>query len=174
MLLISIIIPTFNRSELIFNCLNSIIMQTYTNWECIVVDDGSKQHFFDSLDKFIKKDSRISLYKRPIGVTKGANSCRNYGLKISKGSSIVFFDSDDLMKPFKLEKQIKLLKNNNNEFTISQSEVLDKINNKTRLWGALSSDVSIDDYIQFKVTWQTGAVMFKKSFLINRDLKPIF
>jgi glycosyltransferase involved in cell wall biosynthesis len=172
MTLISIIIPTFNRTDLIFNCLTSIIRQTHVNWECIIVDDHSGRECYNLLNDFCKKDDRIKLYKRPDNLKKGANTCRNYGLEISTGNHIIFFDSDDLMKPEKLEKQIQLINANNNDYVICQSEVLDSINNKKRLWNDnLLSDYPIDDYIQYKISWAICSILFKKSFLIINNLK---
>ena len=83
--LVSIIIPNYNRADLIVETLNSIIAQTYTNWECIVVDDGSTDDSIKVIDEYSKLDPRIYLYIRPNHKRKGANSCRNYGLEMSRG-----------------------------------------------------------------------------------------
>lgn len=171
MSLISIIIPTYNRTELVYNCLESIIKQTYNNWECIIVDDHSSEDCFNLLNNFCKKDERIKLYKRPSHLKKGANACRNYGLEISKGEFIVFFDSDDLLKPNKLEKQLKLIKETNKKYVISQSEVKDTITNSMRLWGNIETNSPFEDYIQFKATWTIGAVLFNKNYLKLINLK---
>lgn len=95
--LVSIIIPTFNKAELAIATFNSITKQSYTNWECIIVDDGSTAKDFMVLELFVKSNKRFSLYKRPEKSKKGANACRNYGLSLSKGDYIQFFDSDDVM-----------------------------------------------------------------------------
>lgn len=171
MSLISIIIPTFNRTELVFNCLESIIKQTYNNWECIIVDDHSSEDCFNLLNNFCKKDERIKLYKRPSHLKKGANACRNFGLEISKGEFIVFFDSDDLLKPNKLEKQLKLIKKTKKKYVISQSEVRDTMTDSMRLWGNIETNSPFEDYIQFKATWTIGAVLLDKKYLNSINLK---
>ncbi|WP_026839468.1 glycosyltransferase family 2 protein [Gillisia sp. JM1] len=107
--LISIIIPTFNRSSLIGVTLDSVIAQTYTNWECIVVDDGSSDGTTEIVEFYSSNDERINLYPRPEEKPKGASSCRNYGLEISNGEYIQFLDSDDLISKEKLSSQLKLL-----------------------------------------------------------------
>lgn len=110
--LISIIIPTFNRSSLIGETLDSVIAQTYTNWECIIVDDGSTDNSNLIIEKYCKLDNRIRFLHRPIEKPKGASSCRNYGLEKSKGQFIQFLDSDDIISKEKLSSQLKLLEEN--------------------------------------------------------------
>lgn len=95
--LVSIIIPAYNRALLIIDTLNSIAAQTYTNWECIVVDDGSTDRTASVVDDFIKKDTRFKYFINER--TKGAQGSRNTGLLKAKGNYIQFFDSDDIMYP---------------------------------------------------------------------------
>ena len=104
--LISIIIPTYNRAHLIGETLDSIVAQTYSNWECIVVDDGSTDTTAEVMREYVKKDSRFQYHQRPENKLKGPNSCRNYGFELSKGEYVKWFDSDDVMLPTLLEKQI--------------------------------------------------------------------
>ena len=101
------IIPTYNRSDLLGNTLDSVISQTYTNWECIVVNDSSIDYTSELMEFYCEKDKRIKFYHRPHSLTKGANSCRNYGFEVSKGEYIQWFDSDDLMHPEKLNLKLK-------------------------------------------------------------------
>ena len=101
--LISIIIPTFNRAHYIQETLDSILNQTYINWECIIIDDGSEDNTQEVLAKYLKKDVRFQFHIRPENRPKGANSCRNYGFELSKGDLIKWFDSDDIMLPNHIE-----------------------------------------------------------------------
>ena len=101
--LISIIIPTFNRAHIIGSTLESIINQSFTNWECIVVDDLSSDSTENVVFKYSSLDARIQFHKRPIYKEKGPSSCRNFGFEISKGDFIYFFDSDDILKSNALE-----------------------------------------------------------------------
>ncbi|WP_290476107.1 MULTISPECIES: glycosyltransferase family 2 protein [unclassified Leeuwenhoekiella] len=107
--LVSIIIPTYNRSHLINETLESVLAQTYKNWECIVVDDGSIDDTEEVVKNYIEKDSRFKFYNRPSNRPKGANTCRNYGFELSKGAYIQWLDSDDLISEKKLEAQVSLL-----------------------------------------------------------------
>ncbi|MEZ4975540.1 MAG: glycosyltransferase family 2 protein [Flavobacteriaceae bacterium] len=116
--LVSIIIPTFNRVHLIGETLDSVLAQTYTNWECIVVDDGSSDGTEILVRDYQSKDSRIQYYKRPFHRPKGANACRNYGFELSQGAYINWLDSDDLISKHKLELQIKKIKEIKNSIAI--------------------------------------------------------
>jgi len=95
--LVSIIIPTYNRACLIGETLDSIIAQTYANWECIVVDDDSSDNTDQLMAFYVEKEPRIQYHHRPKDRHKGANACRNYGFELSNGEFIHWFDSDDLM-----------------------------------------------------------------------------
>lgn len=89
---ISIIIPCYNAEGTIDRCLESIIAQTYSNFEVIIIDDGSTDNSFSVIHKYVLEDSRIHLIKQN---NKGPSSARNLGIKHSKGTYIVFIDIDD-------------------------------------------------------------------------------
>lgn len=109
--LVSFLMPVFNRSNIVLDTLLSIQKQTYYNWECIIVDDGSTDNTEETIINFIVSDKRFKFYKRPTNLLKGANSCRNYALSKSKGKFIQLFDSDDLLnKDFIKLKIDKFLK----------------------------------------------------------------
>ena len=110
--MISIIIPIYNRAHLIEATLNSIIAQTYANWQCIIVDDGSTDNTLKVTEDLIKTDSRFQLFKRPENVTKGPSACRNYAITKAIGDYIQFFDSDDVMHPEHLQLKTEAIKDN--------------------------------------------------------------
>lgn len=107
--LVSIIIPTYNRSSFLGETLESVCDQTYSNWECIVVDDGSTDWTDELMFFFTARDKRIKYFKRLKTSPKGANACRNYGFKLSSGLFIQWLDSDDLVSSEKIEQQVKVL-----------------------------------------------------------------
>jgi len=165
--LVSIIIPTYNRAHLIEDTLNSIAKQTYVNWECIVVDDGSSDASLELLEIYCRQDERFQYYKRPKSQSKGANACRNYGFEKSKGEFVIWFDSDDIMKPFKIEKQLNfLLENPDYHFCV------DKYDNFS-LDGTLKSEPAFDlnnnnsftleNYVLHKNYWGTINLMTRRS-----------
>lgn len=106
--LVSIIIPTYNRAHLIGETLDSVLAQTYTNWECIVVDDGGTDGTDEVLAEYVAKDSRFQYHHRPKDRPKGDNACRNYGFELSMGKYIQWLDSDDILGKAKLESQLSL------------------------------------------------------------------
>jgi glycosyltransferase involved in cell wall biosynthesis len=95
---VSIIIPVYNRELLLPETLDSILAQTYVNWECILVDDGSTDNSLSVCNSYTHQDSRFKVFSRPASVKKGANGCRNYGFRHAIGEFIQWFDSDDLME----------------------------------------------------------------------------
>jgi glycosyltransferase involved in cell wall biosynthesis len=121
MKLVSIIIPVYNRAQLIGETLDSILNQTYNNWECIVVDDGSTDETKMIVQEYVQMNSRIKLYNRPGNCLKGANACRNYGFENSIGDYVKWFDSDDIMLPMHLEALISVLKVENVDFVVGDS-----------------------------------------------------
>ncbi|HFR3342508.1 TPA: glycosyltransferase family 2 protein [Streptococcus suis] len=101
--LISVVIPNYNRGHLLQEVLKSVISQTYSNWEIIVVDDFSTD---DSLAVLKQLQEQIpQLIVHQLAENSGANVCRNKGVELAKGELIAFLDSDDYFLPSKLEKQ---------------------------------------------------------------------
>lgn len=130
--LVSIIIPTYNRAHLIGETLDSVIAQTYQNWECIVVDDGSTDHTEEVMADYMAKDARIRFYHRPENKLPGGNAARNYGFEKSKGEYIQWFDSDDLMSPKKIEIQLEQMITDNTMLSVCRWYLL-RDNNQKRL-----------------------------------------
>ena len=106
---VSVIIPTFNRGELLVHTLNSVREQTLSNWEAMVIDDGSSDNTEELVQTMIRADSRVRFLKRA-RAPKGAGTCRNLGLAASKGEYVVLLDSDDLLGPTCLENRVKLMR----------------------------------------------------------------
>lgn len=93
---ISIIVPAYNEEKNIARCLDSILNQTFTDFEVLCVDDGSTDKTFDIIKEYSEKDSRIILFKNTL---KGVSSARNLALDNAKGKYIGFVDSDDFIQP---------------------------------------------------------------------------
>lgn len=122
-ILISIIIPTYNRVSLLGETLDSVLKQTYKNWECIVVDDGSTDATDKMMKSYCENDSRFQYHQRPKDRPKGSNACRNYGFELSKGNYIKWLDSDDLLSRELLLYQVNLLNiNSDNKFTVATAK----------------------------------------------------
>ena len=163
--LISIIIPIYNRATLIGETLDSIIAQTYINWECILVDDGSTDNTHEVVKEYTSIDSRIQFYIRPNNYKKGANACRNYGFELSKGSFIQWFDSDDIMCKNKLSKQVENLIKSGKKASICDFSLFKDNKNEEVLHHANLSSSSIKMYEQFITgdsTLNTQVALFKR------------
>lgn len=111
--LVSIIMPSYNTGKYIADSIRSVLEQTYTNWELLIVDDCSD----DDTDEVVKgfNDTRIKYFKNE--KNSGAAVSRNRALREAKGKWIAFLDSDDLWLPEKLEKQIGFMEENGYKFT---------------------------------------------------------
>ena len=105
---VSVIIPTYNRAHLVGRAIQSVLNQTYKDFELIIVDDGSTDNTEDTIRELIKKDKRIKYIRHQ--KNKGGSAARNTGIKAARGEYIAFQDSDDEWLPEKLEKQMKVFK----------------------------------------------------------------
>lgn len=125
--LVSIIMPSYNTAPYIEETIQSVLNQTYTNWELLIVDDCST----DNTDEILSKisDPRIRLFKNE--ENSGAAVSRNKALREAKGQWIAFLDSDDLWMPKKLEKQIHYMEINGYTFSYTNYEEIDVDGNKT-------------------------------------------
>ena len=124
--LVSIIMPTYNCAKFIGKTIESVIAQTYENWELVIVDDCSKDNTEEVVSKY--KDNRIKYYR--LENNSGAAVARTEAMKKAIGSYMAFLDSDDLWKEDKIEKQLKFMKDNNYNFTCTEYEQIDEEGNK--------------------------------------------
>ncbi len=102
---ISVVIPSYNRATLIGRAIESVLQQTYSNIEIIVVDDAST----DETESVVKRIKNDKLHYIKLKKNGGACKARNVGIRASKGEYIAFLDSDDIWNTDKLEKQMKIL-----------------------------------------------------------------
>lgn len=109
--LISIIMPVYNSQEFVKDSIESILAQSYKNWELIIVDDYSKDNTFNYLLAEYSGNKKIKLLQNQ--VNSGAGVTRNLGLDNARGQLIAFLDADDLWLPHKLEKQLAYMQENN-------------------------------------------------------------
>jgi len=105
--MISVIIPTYNRCELLFRAIESVLNQTYGDLELLIIDDGSTDNTHFEVSHLLREEKKIRYIKTP---NRGVSAARNLGIKISNGKYIAFLDSDDEWLPEKLKAQINYLK----------------------------------------------------------------
>lgn len=122
--LVSIITPSYNSEEYIDETIQSVLAQTYPNWEMIIVDDFSKDSTKDIVKRYISSDNRIKLFE--LTHNSGPSVARNTAISKAKGSFIAFLDSDDVWLPNKLEVQVAYMLDNNYTFTYTPSIQIDE------------------------------------------------
>lgn len=121
--LVSVIMPAYNAERYISESIQSVLAQTYTNWELLITDDLSSDETQSIVKKFASNDPRIKLY---VSIENGgAGSARNNSIKHANGRFIAFLDADDQWMPEKLAKQIGFMLNNNYELTFTAYKKLE-------------------------------------------------
>ena len=179
---ISIIIPIYNSEDFIEECLNSLLNQTFKNFEIICVNDGSKDNTLKILEEFEKKDERIHIITQN---NLGAGIARNVGMKISKGEYLIFLDSDDIFNETMLEELYAKIKGNNLEIVICNSKNFYTFNNKKYYYDKIYSfsdeqliilnktfsslDIKKDFFNLF--IWWPWDKIFKKKYIENLGIE---
>lgn len=120
--LVSIITPSYKSAKFISQTIESVLAQTYQNWEMIIVDDFSNDNSNEIIEGYIKENSRISLIK--LEKNSGPAVARNRAIEEAKGRYVAFLDADDLWLPQKLEKQLTFMYENDVAFTYSSYETM--------------------------------------------------
>lgn len=120
--LVSIIMPSYNAALFIKDAIDSVLAQSYTNWELLITDDNSKDNSTQIIEEYAKKDSRIKLYA--LNKNVGAAEARNNSIKNAKGRFIAFLDSDDVWESNKLDKQLSFMIENGYAFTMTNYRIM--------------------------------------------------
>ena len=126
--LVSIIIPYYKKKDFISLTIESILKQSYKNFEIIIINDEQTDESNDVLENIKKIDSRISIIKNKYNI--GAGYSRNKGIENANGKFLAFCDSDDLWKMNKLENQLKFMKKMDINFSFTSYDVINVLGNK--------------------------------------------
>ena len=158
--LVSFVIPTHNRANVLKECLESVVNQTYQNIEVVVVNDHSADNTVTILQDY---ESKYNFFKYFNCEERGASSARNLGIKMAKGEYIAFMDDDDLCELFRVEKQIEpIIKNNfKYNFVISSFTVVSPTGGIVKAYDYLRKT----DSVGYTVRW-----FIKRSFLLESGL----
>ena len=162
----SVIIPVYNVEKYLSKCLDSVLSQTYTDFEVICVNDGSKDNSAQILDEYAKKDKRIKIINQN---NQGVSVARNTGIKEAIGDYIIFVDSDDKITSNMLEL---LSKKEDFDICVIARNVIKNAeikNNKNLIDDFIQSDCNINFYLHYlsSVVWDK---VFKRDFLIRNNL----
>lgn len=120
--LVSIIMPAYNSAQFIRHAVESVLAQTYTDWELLIVDDGSTDNTAEIIASY--QDERIHMMRNELNL--GAALSRNKALREAKGKYIAFLDADDLWLPEKLEKQLAFMQQNGYAFTFTDYRIINE------------------------------------------------
>jgi len=144
--LVSIITPIFKAEKHIAECIASVLRQTYSNWEMILINDCSPDDSMAITGKLCKGDSRFKVINLPRN--SGAAIARNKGIELALGKYIAFLDADDLWLPQKLEKQVNLLENSSYNFTFSSYSLVDELGKPTGNFIIPKEEVTYKDLLK--------------------------
>lgn len=146
--MVSIITPTYNCEEFLCETVNSVLKQTYFNWELILIDDCSTDNTREIINNYTAQDSRIK--KIFLTENSGAGVARNYGLEEVQGRYIAFLDSDDVWLENKLDRQLKLMQEKEAPISFTGYTIMDEKLNKIN--AEIRVPVSIDLFEYLKTT----------------------
>ncbi len=166
--LLSIIIPTYNRALIISDTINSILLQSYKNWECIIVDDGSTDNTQEIVASFSKINPSIHYFKRPNHLAKGPSSCRNYGFSKSSGTIINWFDSDDIYMPNAFQSIVNHY-TSDFDVVVAKLEIVDLLTNTKIKENTIHSNAIIEDYFTGKIAYYVCGPFWNRLFLEKQE-----
>lgn len=171
----SIVVPVYNVEDYIEACLDSILNQTFTDFEVIVVNDGTKDHSDYFIELYAKKDHRIRAFKKKNG---GLSSARNYGVKKARGEYLLFVDSDDTIESDLLKKLNQVIKkqevdvvrfgiNEVNEFTKKTTKLPEVTFDVCKGEDAFQKLISVNNLL-VEPAW---AYLYRKEFWIKNKFQ---
>jgi glycosyltransferase involved in cell wall biosynthesis len=163
---ISIVIPNYNRGDMLSETLESVLKQNYSNWEAIVIDDGSTDNSINIGIKYSSGDSRIIFLQRN-REPRGAPVCRNIGTEKSHGDYIIFLDSDDLMAEYCLRQRVDSIKKDpDKDFWVFPMLVFSGEPSEAKnVWNIETAQSDISRFLSLDAVWQTSGPIWKKSAL---------
>ena len=157
--LVSIITPCYNSADFIAQTINSVIAQTYTNWELILIDDKSKDETCNVAEGFVQKHSNIKLIK--LEQNGGVANARNVGLANSSGKYIAFLDSDDIWLKDKLAKQVAYMENENLPMTFCAYHRIDEAGE------VISRKIEVPHSVNYQRLLSHNVIIFSTSLTLK-------
>lgn len=151
--MVSIIIPVYNAQSYIKETVDSVLKQTYFNFELVLVNDGSTDSTTEIIDEFAKRDKRIIVIHKK---NSGVSSTRNEGISVAKGSTIFFLDADDIWNPNNVEHKVNYLNTKKTDAVFSACEMIDEksVSFTTYLGG--SENLTLKDMLSSKGNYTTA------------------
>lgn len=171
--LISVIIPCYNQARYLSDAVESVISQTYTNWECIIVNDGSPDDTKSIAEYYLAKDNRIKYVEKKNG---GLSSARNAGVKVAKGQFLQLLDADDVILESKFEEQIRILLRSKADVCICDYKKIDFDTKAELVKGLRSLPHETEILKEFLLYWENRlsipchCIIFKKEIITSNKI----
>ncbi len=161
---ISIVVPTYNRATLIVESLKSIFAQSYQSWEVLIVDDGSTDNTREVLAPILASEPRVKYFYQE---NQGAQEARNFGISQATGDGVMFLDSDDLIHPEKIAKQVRVLKDNPAlSGVVCQTAWFSRTPADARtVWNRIQLDNPFRNFLRHDPLWSTLAGLWRLDFI---------
>ncbi|MFC4817358.1 glycosyltransferase family 2 protein [Flavobacterium sp. GCM10023249] len=166
--IISIIIPSYNKASFIKDTLQSVLNQSYLNWECIIIDDGSTDDSELIIKDFANSDPRFVFLPKDIKLPKGPSSSRNLGIQKAKGEFVLFLDADDLLSSDCLENRMKYFEENkDNDFLVFQMQRFQTQPDYSvkRIKFDISEELVLHSFIHLHGVWAITSPIYKTQLL---------
>lgn len=166
--LVSIVLPTFNSELYIKRTIDSILSQTYSNWELLIVDDASNDRTVKIIMDYVVYEVRIRLFR--FKKNSGVAVARNKGLDLAKGDFIAFIDSDDVWYERKLEKQLVYMKLNNSSFCHTSYSFLDEDGSPLNVRTKCNKWINLSDLLRYN--WIGTSTVIYSVKLLGKNKFP--
>ena len=166
--MVSIVMPAYNAQDYIQEAIQSVLQQTYTEWELLVIDDASSDRTAEIVNQLVRKDRRVHYIKNKANI--GAAESRNRGVELAEGQWIAFLDSDDCWHPDKLKKQMDFAEKNNVEFVFSGSSFMDKEGRPLKYYLKVPRSISYTELLKQNII-SCSSVLIKKTLIADFPMK---
>jgi glycosyltransferase involved in cell wall biosynthesis len=168
MAFVSIVIPVYNRADLLPRCLSSVEQQTFADWECLIVDDGSADSSLQVAGSFSARDARFKSLVRTRS-RKGAAACRNEGIERAKGEFIIFLDSDDVLSPACLARRVSILSGHSwGDFVVFRTACFINVPGDSRkVWNIEKPEPDLLRFLKLDAPWSTSGPIWRKAALLR-------
>jgi teichuronic acid biosynthesis glycosyltransferase TuaG len=164
--LVSVIVPVYNSEKYIKDAIESVLNQTYKNWEMIMVNDCSTDHSKEIIARYVALDQRIKCYD--LEENSGAAAARNRAIELAAGRFLAFLDADDIWVSDKLEYQIHYMLQNGYAFTFADYELINDNGDSLEKTIIMPTSISYDEYLANTII-QTVTVVLDRQYI--RDVK---
>lgn len=167
---ISVVMPAYNSEKYIKDSILSVLKQRYSNFELLVIDDGSTDRTENIVTQIMQEDARVILHKLPCN--QGVSVARNYGVSMANGEWIAFLDSDDCWAPQKLEKQLELAKLCQSEFLFTGSAFMDENGKLVRYMLSVPEKIRYCDLLKQNLI-SCSSVLIKKNLIQQYPMQSL-